>query len=150
METSNWSWESLQGELYHSSSITSNRKTSTFHPKTGRCFSTLLVHQEERGSSSSRQKINQWKIVTTSVKNHYTLNSVSSNGFFLYNRSSELLPFLYKITFLSFILWTCSWFAIRPHVPNSNSLLSPNKPILLGKYLAFYLFKVNNTNNDNS
>lgn len=31
---------------------------------------------------------------------------------------------------------TCTWFAIRSHVPNCNSLLLRNKPTLLEKYLA--------------
>lgn len=48
-------------------------------------------------------------------------------------------PFLYKIKFLSFVPWTLPDFTIRLHVPNCNSLLVPNKPILLEKYLAICL-----------
>ena len=34
-------------------------------------------------------------------------------------------------------LWTCAWFTIRPHVTNCNSLLLPNKPILLENIWLF-------------
>lgn len=36
-------------------------------------------------------------------------------------------------------LWTCTWFAIRPHVSDCNSLFFPNKSIFLEKYLAVCL-----------
>lgn len=43
----------------------------------------------------------------------------------------------------SLVLQTYAWFGIKPHIPNCNPLLFPNKHILLEKYLAAYLFKAN-------
>ena len=51
--------------------------------------------------------------------------------------------FLHKRIFFFFVLWICTWFTIRPLIQNCNSLLFLNKPILLEKYLALYLFKTN-------
>lgn len=55
-------------------------------------------------------------------------------------------PFFDKWTFLSLVLWTCTWFAIKPHVSNCNLFLFLNKLILLEKYVAISLFMVNTSN----
>lgn len=54
-------------------------------------------------------------------------------------------PFLYKRTFLSFVLGTCLWFYYRVLVPACSSLLFPNKPIFAGRIIGNFLFKVNIT-----
>lgn len=44
-------------------------------------------------------------------------------------------PFPYKSTRPSFVLRTWAWFTFRLHVPDCNSLLFSDKPILLEKWL---------------
>ena len=59
----------------------------------------------------------------------------------VYNDSPDFL--FSSLEKFPLFLGTCVWFTIRPHVQNCNSLSFLNKLILLEKYLASYLFKVN-------
>lgn len=80
-----------------------------------------------------------------SPANEKLLHFSQSNGLSLSKSSSQLLPFLYKRTFLSFVLGTCLWFYSRVLVPTCSSLLFPNKPIFAGRIIGNFLFKVNIT-----
>ena len=96
-----------------------------------RCFSTLL--QQEGGGSPPSPATAQ------PMKSHYTSNSQPPPMDSLLTTAPLSSPFLYQRTFHAFVLLACRWFAIEPHVPNCHSLLFPNKPIVLEKYL----FQVN-------
>lgn len=106
-------------------------------------FSTLLLQQEEGGASppsnhsanERRLQLSQWEAPTLPTPNflQWTLQQPFWTP----------TPFIYKRTFLSFVLWTCQWFAIGPHVPSYNSLLFPNELFLAEKYWVICLRSTN-------
>lgn len=73
------------------------------------------------------------------MKSHYTENSKFPPMDSLLTTAPLNTSFLYKSIFLSFVLWTCTWFVSRPHVQSCNSFLFPNKPISLGTERGFYV-----------
>lgn len=123
----NWSWEALRGPTLHSLTLIINypkQKETYFLSPIGRCFSTLLLLQEEGGSSPHPATTQPMKDYYNSgnEKPLYFKSPVSSNGLFVYNSPPEILFSSVKEHY------SCTGFTIRLHIPNHNSLLLQNKP----------------------
>lgn len=122
----NWSWEALCGSTLHSLTLTINclkQEETYFLSPTGRCFYTLVLHQEG-GSSPHPATTQPMKNCYNSANEQplYFKSPVSSNRLFVYNSPLEILLSSIKEHY------SCMWFTIRLHVSNHNSLLLQNKP----------------------
>ena len=108
-------------------------QTQLLHRRRGKMLFYSTPLQQEGGGSPPSPATAQ------PMKSHYTSNSQPPPMDSLLTTAPLSSPFLYQRTFLAFVLLACRWFALEPHVPNCHSLLFPNKPIVLEKYL----FQVN-------
>lgn len=133
-----------KGDLSHSCHSTHTtdpkRKRHTLHFQQKMILLYYTSRKKKRLLLAQCQLSQQETAITEPMKIHFTLNSQFPPGDSLFtttppksiNRHSSPL-----------FLWICRWLSIRPQVLNFNSLLFWNKPILLERYLAVYLFKVN-------
>lgn len=67
-------------------------------------------------------------ISSTNKKSHYTASSISTLLFTTAPLNSLTPPHPRLPLHSSCAFRSCVWYAIKPHVPNYNSLLFPNKP----------------------
>ena len=109
--------ESQKGE--HSSPTTwllsqTNRKRHTFaSPAGNKVTTTLLPNGEKEEFLLAWQQLSQWETITTQpVKSHGILRIPSFIQWTPFITAPPISPFFVKKMFLSFVLWTCLWFAI--------------------------------------
>lgn len=115
--------------------IDPNWKRSTLHLWQKVTQFSYLRRKKKR--SLTQQQLSQWETaITLPMKSYYTLNFQFSPMDSLFTTVS---PKSIKEDSSPLFLWTCPRITIRLHVLNCNSLLYPNKPILLEKRLAFCL-----------
>ena len=60
------------------------------------------------------------------------------------SKEPDFLHLLHKITFLSFVCWTCLWFCQSLFPANGNSLLLPNKFAFAKKRIHCFISKIHN------
>ena len=104
-------FHALEKEMATHSSVLAWRISGTGEPGGLLCMGSHRVGHDWSDLAAATQYCNtiihQLKIKF--LKSHYTWNSVSSNGLFVYTSSTQLL-LLYKTALLSFRFWTCLFF----------------------------------------
>lgn len=76
------------------------------HPT--RSVSSLVQPEKERSSPVLATDPANEKLTTQPVRSHYTSNShFFPNAICFITAPPNFLLFIYKVTFLSFVLWTC-------------------------------------------
>lgn len=100
---------------------------------------TTPAGERKDSSSSSNSPANGTCPNSTNKKPLYSELSVYSTGLVIYHSPSQVQ----KRASSPLFLWTSVLFTITLNALNCNSLLFLSQPILLEKYLAGYLLKVN-------
>lgn len=128
-----WSWRLEERILRHLSFDVHYwpcEEEKHFASPTGSDHQIDLNRRSKDSSSPTAQPMRDGHNAANEKSLYFKL-PVSSNRLFVDNGPSQV----HQRGFPPLLLWTCVWLAIGPQVPNCNSSLFPNKPILPEKYL---------------